>query len=247
MPFLDGVPCSIHGCVLPDGTAVLRPLELAILRGPGRRFVYGGLGTTWDPPAADREAMRDLARRTGERLRELVGYRGFFGIDGVLTADGFRPTELNPRRSAGVAAIANHLDAAAFELLQLTLVAGRDPLVTIAELESWAVPALDESRFAKAVAAGPTRTGGPIEAQSIPVTWDGTALRRSPDPAEPDDPSRWTVEAGPSPIGVYARLVAPGVEGLTLGRLNAALMHFLDAEIGTEFGPVTPAPDVRRG
>ena len=24
MPFLDGVPCSIHGFVLPDGTAALR-------------------------------------------------------------------------------------------------------------------------------------------------------------------------------------------------------------------------------
>ena len=56
MPFLDGVPCSIHGFVLPDGTAVLRPVELAILRGTDRRFVYGGLGTTWDPP--DRTVRR---------------------------------------------------------------------------------------------------------------------------------------------------------------------------------------------
>ena len=34
LPFLDGVPCSIHGIVLPDGTAVFRPVEIAILRGP---------------------------------------------------------------------------------------------------------------------------------------------------------------------------------------------------------------------
>ncbi len=58
MPFIDGVPCSIHGLVLPDGTAVFRPVELAILRGTDRRFVIGGQGTTWDPPPADREAMR---------------------------------------------------------------------------------------------------------------------------------------------------------------------------------------------
>ena len=25
MPFLDGVPCSIHGLVLPDGTAAVPP------------------------------------------------------------------------------------------------------------------------------------------------------------------------------------------------------------------------------
>src|SRR3954454_965552 len=60
MPFLDGVPCSVHGLVMPDGTAVLRPVELAVLRA-GRRFVYGGLGTTWDPPSRDREEMRTLA------------------------------------------------------------------------------------------------------------------------------------------------------------------------------------------
>ncbi len=86
MPFLDGVPCSIHGTVLPDGTAAYRPVELAILRGAGRRFVYGGRGTTWDPRPADRDHMRDLVRRTGEHLRARVGYRGSFGIDGVMTS-----------------------------------------------------------------------------------------------------------------------------------------------------------------
>lgn len=29
-PFLDGIPCSIHGIVLPDGVAVLRPVELLV-------------------------------------------------------------------------------------------------------------------------------------------------------------------------------------------------------------------------
>ena len=102
MPFLDGVPCSIHGFVLPDGTAALRPVEIATLRNPvDRSFVYGGLGTTWDPPAADRDEMRDAARRVGRHLQRAHGYRGAFGIDGVLTADGFRPTELNTRMSAG--------------------------------------------------------------------------------------------------------------------------------------------------
>ena len=89
MPFLDGVPCSIHGFVLPDGTAALRPVEIAMLRDEAeRRFVYGGLGTSWDPPAADREEMRDVVRRVGAHLQAAHGYRGAFGIDGVLTADG---------------------------------------------------------------------------------------------------------------------------------------------------------------
>ena len=155
MPFLEGVPCSIHGLVLPDGTAVFRPVELAILRGSGRRFLFGGLGTTWDPPAADREAMRSLARDVGEHLREIAGYRGAFGIDGVLGRDGFRPTELNTRFAAGLASLARNLDPTLVQLVQLNLLAGRDPGVDVESLESWALPALDADRFARAVAVSP--------------------------------------------------------------------------------------------
>ena len=35
-------------------------------------------------------------------LRDRIGYRGALGVDGVMTADGFRPTELNPRCSVGL-------------------------------------------------------------------------------------------------------------------------------------------------
>ena len=73
MPFLDGVPCSIHGVVFPDGVAALRPVEMLTLRttddNARHRFVYGGMSTHWDPPVADREAMRP-ARRVAARLRE---------------------------------------------------------------------------------------------------------------------------------------------------------------------------------
>ena len=48
MPFLEGVPCSVHGIVLPDGTAALRPVELVTLR-RGTDLVYAGCATFWDP------------------------------------------------------------------------------------------------------------------------------------------------------------------------------------------------------
>jgi hypothetical protein len=240
MPFLEGVPCSIHGCVLPDGTAVFRPLELAVLRGPGRRFVYGGLGTSWDPPAADRTAMRELARRAGDRLGEVVGYRGSFGIDGVLTVEGFRPTELNPRASGGVSAIGAHLDDDLFELLQLALVAGTDPGIAAAELEEWAVHGLDTVRFTKALAIGPLRAGVTVEPAAVRVAWDGTSLTRT------DAQDAWTLQLGPSQLGVFAMLTVPAPPpGLRAAVLNSALMAFLDAEVGTCFGPTTPPPDVR--
>lgn len=55
MPFLDGIPCSIHGVVFPEATIALRPCEMIVLR-RGRRpdLLYAGMATTWDPPAADR-------------------------------------------------------------------------------------------------------------------------------------------------------------------------------------------------
>jgi D-alanine-D-alanine ligase-like ATP-grasp enzyme len=102
MPFLDGIPCSIHGWVTQNGIAVTRPMEMIVLRRLDRTgFVHAGYANYWDPPQELREAMRAAARAVGQHLIERVGYRGPFGIDGVLTPAGFRPTELNPRVTAG--------------------------------------------------------------------------------------------------------------------------------------------------
>ncbi len=242
MPFLEGVPCSIHGLVLPDGTAALRPVELAILRGRAhgrRRFVYGGLGTTWVPPEEDRAQMRELARRTGERLRELVDYRGAFGIDGILTADGFRPTELNSRMSAGAVALGRAVDPCLLDLLQHNLLAGRHPGVTVDDFESWVVPAMDAARFARPVAVSPRRVAR--EPWDAHVTWDGTSLVRS------SEPTGWSVSAGPSAVGTFCRLVTPqqATPPVRVAELNVALMRFVDEELDTGFGEVAAAPDVR--
>ncbi|GEP37103.1 hypothetical protein NPS01_07660 [Nocardioides psychrotolerans] len=151
-PFLEGVPCSIHGFVLPDGTAALRPVEIATLRDiERRRLVFGGVGTTWDPPPADREAMRDVVRRVGAHLASAHGYRGAFGIDGVLTAEGFLPTELNPRMSAGA--------------------------TVVADLESL-VPLMDADRAGKpsALSRGPAKVGRDV---SFRVRWDGRDFART--------------------------------------------------------------------
>jgi hypothetical protein len=238
MPFLDGVPCSIHGLVLADGTAALRPVEIAILRDLGhRRFVFGGLGTFWDPPPADREEMRDAARRVGEHLRAAYGYRGAFGIDGILTADGFRPTELNTRMSAG-AATAAEVDARFFALLQANLVAGVDTGVAVADVESL-LPAMDAARTGRvfAVVEG-AHVGGD---HSCPVAFDGTTFRRA------DTETGITVVVGEIPLGFIAR-VEPGVAiapGRRLAEVNVALLRFVGEEYATGFGPLAAAPDRR--
>ncbi len=238
MPFLDGVPCSIHGFVLPDGTAAFRPVEIAMLRNVAERtFVYGGLGTSWDPPPADREQMRDVVRRVGAHLLAVHGYRGAFGIDGVLTADGFRPTELNTRMSAGATTVAE-VDRRFFTLLQANLVAGVDTGLTVADLEGL-VTLMDERRTGKAVAlAEGIRAGGDF---AYPVSWDGVAFARA------DAETGNTLVVADTPTGLFAK-VDPCVAllpGQRLATVNVALLAFVDREYGSEFGELEAAPDLR--
>lgn len=238
MPFLDGVPCSIHGFVLPDGTAALRPVEIAMLRNSQERtFVYGGLGTSWDPPDDDREQMRAIARRVGAHLQAAHGYRGAFGIDGVLTAEGFRPTELNTRMSAGATTVAE-IDRRFFTLLQANLVAGVDTGLTVADLEGL-VPLMDQNRTGRAVAVaeGP-KVGG---AYSYPLAWDGTEFARSA------EETGNTLVVADTPTGFFAKVdpyvaLAPGER---LARVNVALLAFVDREHDARFGTLEAAPDLR--
>jgi hypothetical protein len=111
MPFIEGIPCSIHGIVFPDRTLAFRPVEQLIYRIPGTgRFQYAGVATWWDPAPDDREYMRRVARRVGDHLRDRVGYRGAFTVDGVMSSEGFRPTELNARLAIGLLAQARGSD-----------------------------------------------------------------------------------------------------------------------------------------
>ena len=66
MPFLEGIPASIHGIVFPNSVAVFRPVEMVVLRPTaGDRLHYAGCATAFDPRPDDRTAMRDLAYRVG--------------------------------------------------------------------------------------------------------------------------------------------------------------------------------------
>lgn len=239
MPFLDGVPCSIHGFVLPDGTAALRPVEIVSLRNLAeRRFVYAGLGTFWDPPEDDREEMRAAARRVGDHLAAAYGYRGTFGIDGVLTADGFRPTELNTRMSAGATLVCD-VDRRFFTLLQAALVDDIDTGVTAADLESL-VPVMDAHRVGRVAAVG--EGVGIGDNISYPVSYDGCRMERAP--VETGN----TLVASDTPNGFFAKVdpCAALRPGQRLADINLALTELLDREHGTGFGALEAGADVRR-
>ncbi len=244
MPFLEGVPCSIHGFVLDDDVAAFRPVELVILRhGPTRTFRLGGMATWWDPSGADRDEMRDLVRRVGALLDERVGYRGGFGIDGVLTADGFRPTELNPRYTGGLATLARGLPQVPMELLQLNVAAGRPAGIDAAALERLVVETADDSRFAQAIGM----CDQPWEGETAIVELarvDGQLA-----PAVDRAPRIGTMMAGESVTGgTFVRFTpADGAlrPGDRLADLHIEALAFADRQWGCAFGELEMAPAAR--
>jgi hypothetical protein len=233
MPYLEGIPCSIHGIVFPDHVVVLRPAELLVLRSETTgRFVYCRAGTFWDPPAATRAEMRHAARMVGATLRESVGYRGAFTIDGIATAEGFRPTELNPRVGAALALMATDFP---FSFLHDALVEGvtfaTDPIAIEADLLEGA----DESRRAS-IALFAEATVAPAK---LPIRFDGAAWRDAS--AEDAD---GVLAIGPGPTGTTMMMPldhGQAPTGRSLAPRVAALADFVDRKLGVHIGPLVPA------
>ncbi|MDH3247835.1 MAG: ATP-grasp domain-containing protein [Acidimicrobiia bacterium] len=223
MPFLDGLPCSIHGYVTESGAAALRPVEMLIARRvDGSGFRYLGMATTWDPDPAQREVMRDAARHMGAFLDGLVRYRGPFSIDGVMTPDGFRPTELNPRMSAGFGIQAANVPDLRAGLLTRALVEG-DIDVDPAELENVIVPAADRDRSLRVgIPFAETRSQ-----DSVPIEITLEAIRRAEDEA-----THGTLDIGPALAGSYA-LLRPEQEHVPIG-ISAAPLAVSVARLAAE-------------
>lgn len=247
MPFLEGLPCSIHGVVLPDGVAVFRPAEMLVLRNADG-FVYARAATLWDPPPALREQMREGARRVGQHLASAYGYRGAYTVDGVMTVDGFRPTELNPRVGAAMSMLSPGKVAdpvLPFTLLHFALIEGFRPSVTAQELEAAVLAVADTHRIGS---FGFSTPGNRTETETFGLRWtDGRWA-----PCDPEE-GHLRVSAGPGPTGdfINARLSAEAPSAMGIGRslapAVAAFVAWADAELGTSLGPLTPAPDLHEG
>jgi hypothetical protein len=243
-PFLDGVPCSIHGIVLSDGVVVLRPVELASLRDvQAGRFFYGGMGTTWDPPAADTQAMRRLARELGDFLRTRHHYRGAFGLDGVLTAEGFRATEFNARFSGGLSRLAHWAPAANLELVQINALIGRDVGLPADQIEELALEDLDSHRFVDVIGTSTARRATQTEQVRV-ADLDGR-LQAVDDDAEE---TMGSLSCGPAPMGSFVRFamddatLGPGIRG---SRLAVEMLALSDRLWATGFGALEAPASVR--
>jgi hypothetical protein len=242
MPFLDGIPCSIHGMVFSDYVAAFRPVEMVVLRKPdSSEFFYAGTASFYDPAAADREYTRDTAKRVGNALREMVNYRGLFTIDGVMTKDGFRPTELNPRSGAGVMPLLKGLPDLPLELIAQAVVSGSESDFKPKELEELVIKTADQQRGGGTWSAVPTSLP-PIDKRPVELTDLG--WQWSDDEAKNDG----TVLVGPGVIGSFVRFT-PNNSTIPKGKPFAPLARdfwrFIDENMSSNIGKLEPAKNVR--
>jgi hypothetical protein len=240
-PFVEGIPCSIHGFVCADGVAVFRPVELVTLRpAAGNRFQYAGIATFWDPPAGDRDAMRAACRKVGELLRAEVGYRGAYTVDGILSAEGWVATECNPRYGAGLAYAAVAAREASLDLLHHLVVAGETGVLAD-DLERVVVAAADERRMGAVWTVVDTAW----DATHVrPVVHDGGAYRAALDGERPDA----HVVCGPAVTGGGVRIAFEAERvpvGPSVAPLAVAGYAFADAAFGAGLGPLSAARAVR--
>ncbi len=232
MPFVDGIPCSIHGIVLPDGVVALRPVEMLTLR-RDHDFVYAGCATFWDPPESVRADMRSIVRLAAAVLTDDVDYRGTFTIDGVVASDGFWPTELNPRFGAGINVIARATGNMPILLVHDLAVAGLHVGASADDVERSLLAHADANR------AGGTwrQTSSATSERTGSIVHDGGSWSWAS-----DDTVHGTVSAGP---GLTRCVFEPSATpvGPSAAPRAAAFWRFTDRELGTAIGPVAPAPD----
>jgi len=242
MPFLDGIPCSIHGIVFPDGVSVFRPVEGIVLRrGDRTELCYAGMATYWDPPDADREAIRELARHTGTALREQLGYRGPFTIDGVLTPEGFRPTELNARFGAGTAQIAASAPDIPVSLICLAALAGEPLDFQPQRLEAAVLAAADATRAGGGWTSTPEQRE---DTRELSLVYDGAGYRLAREGEVPGG----TLSVGPGDMGGFLRFAPDPAHtpvGPSLAPRVAQAFACADRELGLDLGPLEPAREVR--
>lgn len=230
MPMLVGLPIRLHGLVTGQDAIAFPPLELVA---PIRvdRGTFLSVGAV--PTLPDHDELLAATGRAGEVLRGRLGYRGAFSIDGVLTAAGFRPTDLNTRLTSAMEAAPSALRVR----LHLANVLARDGV----DVDRETLSALAQNIFG----APQTYTlyGAAGSANDRPrdvlVRWRGDRLV-----VAYDDQIHGRLAITPSLRGwlLTATLQRSNLPAGPLNRLAPQIFELSDAILGTDFGDLM-APD----
>jgi hypothetical protein len=176
------------------------------------------------------------------RLSEQSDYLGGFSVDGVLTADGFLPTELNPRFSGGLTAIAKGLPDFPLRLVLDAVVSGYDTGLTAAQFEAMLVESADSHRWGGGGLS--LSSPHPTETDERAIIVSGNDIRL----ARAEEQSHGKLMLGPSATGAFV-MFEPQADRVLPGRSIAPMVvsafALADEIWGTGIGPLEPARDVR--
>ncbi|MGW2426325.1 hypothetical protein ACWC0C_45305 [Streptomyces sp. NPDC001709] len=142
-PFVEGISCSTHGMVFDHDVAVFRPIEQVVLR-QGQFFPLMGGSSFWTPPAEVTERIRAFTAQVGHRLRSEADYRGGFHIDGIISARGFMPIEVNARMGPYINGIAVGAGIP-LELINNMVMEGEPVDIDMRDFERRVIGALDSA------------------------------------------------------------------------------------------------------
>jgi hypothetical protein len=213
---------------------------MIVLRRPGRtQLHYAQAGTFWEPGGNVRTEMRSVAKRVGAHLRTTVGYRGAFTIDGVLTSEGFRPTELNPRFGGALGLLTRGMQELWLYFVHLALIEGIEADWRPADLETLILEHADAHRAAGGMANIPRSVP---ETSIFHVRLD--AGRWGPG----EEPGDATVTIGPGSTGglAFVRLNPDTTPvGPPSAPLIAGVLRFLDVHLNLGLGVLEPAAPAR--
>jgi hypothetical protein len=185
--------------------------------------------------------MRKVARRVGECLRNRAGFRGLFTVDGVMSEEGFLPTELNPRAGAGLQGMTTAIPELPFALLAIAVQAGEALDFRPEVLESLVVEAADARR------GGGIRTffSGDRERTEIHGLVEESGRYRL---AKGDEARSAILVTGPSNLGGFLAF-APSGDRISRGSSVAPRVidafRVADESLGVPLGPLEPAQPVR--
>jgi hypothetical protein len=230
MPLLYGLPCRIHGMTIGSQAVTFPPLELLSLPRPANgTFLWAGAVPARTLSPTTRADLDTIASKIGTWLSH-IGHWGAFAIDGILTKDGYRPTELTTRLTSAF----EGADPSRRVLLHAASLLARagGPAGSLADLANLAEGAFI-GRF-DIYGASPTATRSGSHAFHLA----STGLEITDRPADDGvlslerSPRGWLLHVRLSPAALPA--------GRSVGILAPQLFELSDAVFGTNFGEVTP-------
>jgi hypothetical protein len=243
MPFIDGIPCSIHAFVTSSAVCPIRPCEMLVYRRAGStKLTYAGVATNWVPSPDQSSQMVQSVCRVGERIRTEVDYRGSFSLDGICNQDGFFPTEINPRIGGGMGRMAASMPDLPLILLHNAMASGVDldyrpeELAELIASEAHAKPVLKAMAFFEGTF---DMTADEIQITRVNGEWS---------PTEDEEAAQGKISLGPSSFGsILMADMKAGVipHGQSAAPMLAEVMMMAAKHWGLEFAPLIAAPDLR--